>query len=140
MSEKDRVVATLEDYATAYCSKDIDALMNVFDSDDQISVIGTGKEELCAGQQSVKRLFLRNFAEATVIKFEWEWSDVIIFDDQATIAQSLTLHLMTEEGQVLIPIRWSIFLKKRDRWVWVHRHASTASSSQPEGQAYPSQG
>ena len=33
--EKEKILATLEDYAKAYCDKDIEALMNVFADGDQ---------------------------------------------------------------------------------------------------------
>jgi len=137
MSVQDEVIATLDDYARAYCAKDIDALMGVFDPSDNISVIGTGEDELCAGSKAVKQLFLRNFAEATATKFEWGWSDVLICDGQALIALSLVIHLHAEGKNISVPIRWSIALKKTDRWVWIHRHASTAACSQEEGKAYP---
>lgn len=137
MSDRDEVIATLDDYARAYCDKNIDALMKVFDSDNSISVIGTGADELCSGEQSIKQLFLRNFAEATATKFEWGWTDVVISNNHAVIALSLVIHLNTESGQISVPIRWSVALKKTDRWVWLHRHASTASGSQKKGKAYP---
>ena len=31
MNEQEAIMETLEDYSTAYCAKDIDALMSVFD-------------------------------------------------------------------------------------------------------------
>lgn len=39
---KEAIMATLEDYATAYCAKEIDALMSVFTDGEGISVIGNG--------------------------------------------------------------------------------------------------
>ncbi|PKF50473.1 nuclear transport factor 2 family protein [Enterovibrio nigricans] len=137
MIDVNEIVATLDDYAKAYCAKDIDALMRVFHSDNAISVIGTGENELCSGIASVKKLFLRNFAEATATQFEWGWSDVIASNDHAVISQALTIHLETDDGLVLVPVRWSVVLKKTDRWVWLHRHASAAAGSQAEGRAYP---
>ena len=70
MTEEQEIRSTLEDYAKAYCAKDIDSLMHVFEDCDDISVIGTGADELCVGRGSVKVLFLRNFAEATANEFE----------------------------------------------------------------------
>lgn len=137
MSQADEVVATLEDYARAYCAKDIDALMQIFDSSGQISVIGTGEDELCAGKDEVRQLFLRNFAEATAIKFEWLWSDVVICNEQALVAQSLIIHLDTPQGRIEMPVRWSVALRKTNRWLWLHRHASTPSETQSDGRAYP---
>lgn len=138
MSAEMEIKATFEDYATAYCAKDINALLHVFDSSNAISVIGTGNEELCVGQRSVKDLFLKNFSEATATQFEWGWSDMIIFHDHAVVAQSLVIHLNIEGDCIQLPVRWSVFLHKADRWVWVHRHASTAAISQGINKAYPS--
>ncbi|MGF1751837.1 nuclear transport factor 2 family protein [Vibrio cionasavignyae] len=137
MNDYEQIVATLDQYAHAYCAKDIHALMQVFDSTNSVSVIGTGNDELCCGQNEVKDLFLRNFFEASATQFEWGWSDVVISNDHAVVAQCLTLHLSKGELEFSVPIRWSIMLKKTSRWVWVHRHASTASTAQSDGHAYP---
>ena len=40
MTTEDDILATLEEYADAYCAKDIDRLMALFDAGDDISVIG----------------------------------------------------------------------------------------------------
>lgn len=137
MTEEQQIKSTLEDYAKAYCSKDIDSLMHVFDDNDEISVIGTGADELCAGKSSVRELFQRNFAEATANKFEWQWSNIIISNNYAVVAISLVIHLEYQGSNLEIPIRWSVALRKTCRWVWLHRHASSPASNQDEGQAYP---
>lgn len=137
-TQTDAVLATLEEYAHAYCAKDIDALMSVFDDSDEISVIGTGADELCAGQTEVRDLFLRNFSEAQANSFEWHWTHVSIIDDQAVVAITLTIHLELEGNRLQVPIRWTVALRRQaDGWRWIHRHASTAASDQSEGQAYP---
>lgn len=136
--EINAIKSTLEDYAKAYCLKDIDALMTVFDNSDNISVIGTGADELCVGQNEVRNLFLRNFEEATASKFEWGWMDIRISDNHAVISVTLTIYLEHKSNDFKVPIRWTIVLKnKNHKWVWIHRNASTASSNQNDGQAYP---
>lgn len=137
MTKEQEIISTLENYARAYCAKDIDALMHVFDDSDDISVIGTGADELCAGRNSVRELFKRNFAEATVNKFEWLWSNIIISNNYAVAAISLVIHLEYQGSHLELPIRWSVALRKKERWVWLHRHASSAASNQDKGQAYP---
>lgn len=135
---KEAIQSTLEDYANAYCAKDIDSLMRVFDDSDNISVIGTGADELCVGRTAVKELFLRNFGEATANRFEWDWVDTRLSRDHALVSVTLTIHLEYMNEQLKVPVRWTVVLRKEDdRWVWLHRHASTAASSQEEGQAYP---
>ncbi len=132
------ITATLDEYAKAYCAKDIDSIMRVFDDTDNISVIGTGADELCIGRDAVKNLFLRNFSEATANKFEWDWVDTRISRNHAVISVTLKIHLEYMENQLKVPLRWTVVLKKEnDRWVWIHRHASTAASNQEDGQAYP---
>jgi len=134
----DPVLATLEEYAQAYCAKDIDSLMSVFDDSDDISVIGTGADELCSGQAAVRELFLRNFAEAQATRFEWDWIHRTVNDNHAIVAATLVIHLDVSGKVLQVPVRWTVALRRKEgRWVWVHRHASTAASDQEEGQAYP---
>lgn len=137
MTEEQEIRSTLEDYAQAYCAKDINSLMNVFENSDEISVIGTGADELCEGRNEVKDLFFRNFSEAAASEFEWQWSNIIVSNNHAVVAISLIIHLDYMEKKLEVPIRWTVVLKKTDRWVWLHRHASSAASTQDEGRAYP---
>jgi ketosteroid isomerase-like protein len=138
MTARDDVLETLEDYADAYCAKDIKQLMSVFDGGEDISLIGTGADELCSGQSAVQAVFVRNFAEATATRFEWHWKHVTVVDDFAVVAITLTIHLDTPDGKLQVPIRWTVSLiRKSGRWFWLHRHASAAAMSQEEGTAYP---
>jgi len=129
---------TLKAYAKAYCSKDINDMMQIFDDSDNISVIGTGADEYCVGKEEVRKLFIRNFAAATAHKFEWDWIDVRISENHAVVSVTLRIHLEYQNKQITVPIRWTVVLKyKNNRWVWIHRNASVAASNQDEGQAYP---
>jgi ketosteroid isomerase-like protein len=135
---KEAIQATLDDYAKAYCAKDIDALMLVFDDSENISVIGTGADELCVGRGEVKDLFQRNFDEATAKKFEWDWMDIRISGDHAVVSVTFIIHLEYMGEELKIPLRWTVVLKKeKGRWLWIHRHASAAAINQDAGQAYP---
>ena len=136
--EKEAILATLDDYASAYCEKDINALMGVFADGDEISLIGTGSDELCGGREAIKKVFLRNFEEATAQQFEWHWSHIIVSGDYAVVAITLTIHLIYQGEDLKVPVRWTVALKKdQGRWRWLHRHASSAATSQGEGAAYP---
>ena len=136
---REAVLATLDDYANAYCARDIEAMMSVFDDSDEISVIGTGTEELCSGRSEVKELFLRNFRDAHANRFEWGWIRATVTGDFAVVAVTLTIDLAMDGEEVQVPLRWSVALRhSRNRWVWIHRHASTSASDQSSGKAYPS--
>ena len=50
MSNADQIMATLEEYAAAYCAKDLERLMAIFVDGEDISLIGTGADELCSGR------------------------------------------------------------------------------------------
>lgn len=41
MNEQDRVLATLEEYAVAYCAKDLDRLMAIFVDGETVSLVMT---------------------------------------------------------------------------------------------------
>lgn len=132
------IMATLEEYATAYCAKDLDRLISVFDNGDDTSLIGTGSDELCAGREAVAAVFCRNFSAATATRFEWHWNQITHRESCAVVAVSLTIHLETDEGALRVPVRWTVSLNKVDGvWKWLHRHASSAEGSQKDGAAYP---
>ena len=138
MSDKDAVSATLEDYADAYCAKDLDRPMTVFVDSGDVSLIGTGNDELCSTRDEIAAVFSRSFRDATASRFEWIWRDVAIHGQAATVAASLNIHLMMDGSPLTVPIRWTVSLiKTGGLWNWVHRHAAAAAGSQDDGAAYP---
>jgi hypothetical protein len=138
MIDQELVLSTLDEYAEAYCAKDLDRLMAIFVEGEAISLIGTGADELCSGRRAVASVFERNFRDATASWFEWGWKDVAIHRDAATVAIALVIHLSVDDAAVLVPVRWTVSLVRTDDgWKWVHRHASVAASSQDQGSAYP---
>ena len=137
-TDHERVLATLEEYAEAYCAKDLDRLMAIFVKGESVSLIGTGGDELCSGRQAIAAIFSRNFSEATATRFEWGWKDVAIHADAATVAVTLVIHLTVDNEALEVPLRWTVSLVRvGENWKWVHRHASSAASSQDDGAAYP---
>ena len=138
MPQQDEVLATLEEYAAAYCAKDLDRLMAIFVDGDDISLIGTGADELCSGREAVAAVFKRNFRDATATQFEWDWKAVAIHCGAAVVAVSLNIHLVIDGEPLIVPFRWTVSLVEVEgEWKWVHRHASSAANSQDEGSAYP---
>lgn len=138
MTQEKEILATLDEYADAYCTKDLDRLMAIFDTGDDISVIGTGADELCYGQSEIRALFARNFAEATADRFAWDWTKVTIRDDSAVVAITLTIHIDLDGEKLHVPIRWTVVLKQTEgKWLWLHRNASASAGGQEEGEAYP---
>lgn len=139
MSAEIEVLATLDEYAGAYCAKDIDRLIALFDDGDDISVIGTGLDELCSGRSPVRALFERNFAEASATEFTWQWTQVTVRDSTAVVATSLHIDLTIEGEPHRVPLRWTVVLRRdaRGEWRWLHRHASAAAGGQDAGTAYP---
>ncbi len=69
-TDHELVLATLYEYAEAYCAKDLDRLMTIFVEGEKVSLIGTGGDELCAGRHAIAEIFSRNFNEATANHFE----------------------------------------------------------------------
>jgi ketosteroid isomerase-like protein len=138
VSDTDDIMATLEEYASAYCAKDMDRLMAIFVAGDNISLIGTGADELCSGRDAVSSVFERNFRDATATRFEWTWTETNVHGDAATVACTVNIHLDIGEEKLLVPVRWTVSLVRQNgNWKWVHRHASAAAGTQKEGSAYP---
>lgn len=137
-TDHELILATLDEYAEAYCAKDLDRLMAIFVEGEHVSLIGTGGDELCSGRHAIAAVFSRNFNEATANNFEWGWTDVAIHRDAATVAVTLDIHLTLEDEAIKVPLRWTVSLVRvGENWKWVHRHASSAANSQDDGTAYP---
>ena len=138
VADQDLILQTLNEYAEAYCAKDLDRLMAVFVDGEAISLIGTGSDELCSGRRAIASVFQRNFRDATATGFEWGWKSVAVHGNSATVAIALNIHLTMDSKAVTVPVRWTVSLiKVDDGWKWVHRHASVAAGTQEEGAAYP---
>ena len=138
MTDHDAIMETLEEYAEAYCDKDLDRLMALFVDGEGLSLIGTGADELCSGRAQVASIFERNFRDATAKRFVWKWQDIAVHGTSATVAVTLDIHLELDGDDVTVPVRWTVSLVKiDDNWKWVHRHASAAAGSQDKGSAYP---
>lgn len=138
MTVTDELLATLQTSADAYCSTNIDALMELFGDDDHISGTGTGQNELRSNRDQVRELFQRNFAEATATRFEFDWTHPIVNDNAGVIAAPLVIRLDVEGQQMRVPVRWTeAAARTADAWMWLHRHASSPAGSQPDGAAYP---
>lgn len=138
MTDHDAVMATLEEYADAYCAKNVNRLMVLFVQGEGISLIGTGADELCSGRDQIAAVFKRNFREATAKRFVWKWVDIAVHGGSATVAVALDIHLECGGENLTVPVRWTVSLVKTGAdWKWVHRHASSVASSQTEGTAYP---
>ena len=71
MREESEVLATLDAYADAYCAKDVGGLMALFDAGDDVSVIGTGADELCAGQAQRRRRSTRRDTQPPYLAAEY---------------------------------------------------------------------
>lgn len=138
MADQDDIMATLEEYASAYCAKDLHRLMAIFVDSEDISLIGTGSDELCAGREAVAGIFERNFRDATAHRFEWLWKDINIHGDAGVVACTVNIHLEFEGKQLIVPVRWTVALvRQKGAWKWIHRNASAAADDQDEGAAYP---
>lgn len=138
MNDREAVLATLQEYSDAYCSKDTDRLMRLFDDGEDISLIGTGADELCSGQAEIRAIFVRNFAEAKANDFVFGWQHVTVTGDFAVVATTVDIHLVFEGEKIVVPVRWTVGMVKRaNGWRWLHRNASAAAGSQDEGEAYP---
>ena len=132
MNDQDTAFATLEEYADAYCAKDTDRLMALFDEGDDVTLIGTGADELCVGRAAIRDVFRRNFSEATATRFEWHWHHTTVADECAVVAITLTIHLDTEAGSLEVPVRWTVsMIRRRDSWrLPVRSHARTGKNSE----------
>lgn len=130
-SHETAILATLENYANAYNTHDIDAIMALWADDPDVLLIGTGPDEKRIGIAEVRRQFAHNFARAKTLLFEFTNAVVSIYEDKAIVVANADVRTLVDDQIIQFSLRMTIILKySQNRWWWVHRHAATLSHDQ----------
>ncbi len=120
------ILATLEAYANAYNTHDIDAIMALWADDPDVLLIGTGPDEKRIGTAEVRRQFAHNFARAKTLLFAFTNAMVSIHENSAIVVANADARTLVDDQIIQFSLRMTIILKySQNRWWWVHRHAAT---------------
>ena len=131
------VIATIQQYATAYRKKDIRALSALFATG--ISGFGSGPDEVISNHDDFIQHTRRDMSQATLLSIEYP--DLQVFGDGrvAWVTSGNTM-TYTVDGKTRETLRGRVTMVLRNtgrRWVIEQLHFSMPYGEQSTGQSFP---
>lgn len=131
------IIATMEQYATAYRKKDIRTLSAIFSP--EISGFGSGADEIIRNHADFIRQIRRDIGQADILAVEF--SDRQIFGDGrvawATSKSTLTFTTDGSAKQILRGRSTMVLRNTGNHWVIEQLHFSLPFGGQSAGQSFP---
>lgn len=127
------VQSVLDKFCAGYEKKDIDALLNLFDADPDVLVIGTGEDEKRTGQEEIRIQFERDFCQSEQLTVKFENVVISQQDEVCWIAGDTNVYLTAEGRAMHVYLRFTAVLTRRDgKWLFVQTHFSVPFSEPSE--------
>jgi uncharacterized protein (TIGR02246 family) len=136
-SQKQEVIQTMDEYATAYRTKDIRKFSEIFSRD--ITGYGSGPDEIIDDHKGLIRQITRDMSQATVLAIEFT-SRKIFGDGRVAWATSMTDITFTVDGKTKQTMsgRSTMVLRNTGRrWKIEQLHFSMPYGGQAAGQSFP---
>ena len=136
-AQEEEVIATMQQYATAYKNRDIRALSAVFSPD--ISGFGSGPDEIIGDHRDFIRQIRRDMSQATILSVEF--TERKIFGEGrvawATSKSAITFSINGTGKQTLYGRSTMVLRNTGSRWVIAQLHFSLPFGGQAAGQSFP---
>lgn len=136
-AQKEEIIKTMQQYATAYQKKDIKTLSALFSPG--ISGFGSGPDEVISNHNDFIRQIRRDMSQATILSVAF--TDRKIFGDGrvawATSKSTMTFTIDGTTKQTLQGRSTMVLRNTGSRWVIEQLHFSLPYSEQSVGQSFP---
>ncbi len=131
------VKATLQKLTDAFGKRDLKRFLECFASDADVVLYGTGADEKRIGLEQIRIQVERDWVQSETAAMSFAWSSVSAAGAVAWAAVDGTFKFRVEGQDMILPIRVSFVLEKREgKWFIVHSHFSTPASGQEEGHSF----
>jgi ketosteroid isomerase-like protein len=132
------VMMTLQTFADAWASRDIDAVLGLFGPDPDVVVIGSGLEEKRLGRAELREQLLRDWAQSDPVSVEFGWHLVSASGVVAWMTADMVVHAGIAGKRMTFPGRLTAVLeKRRGMWKWMQLHFSLPAVDQAKGESFP---
>jgi ketosteroid isomerase-like protein len=132
------VESTLDKVAEAFEERDLDKMMSLFSSDEDIIVIGTGADEKKVGKSEARSLFKRDWSQSEASSIVYNWKSISVEGKFAWATTEATFYARIGSREIHLPTRMTIIMKKLAKeWQIVHWHASVPAFGQQIGESWP---
>lgn len=136
-AQEAEVIATMNQYATAYQKKDVRTLSEIFSPD--ITGFGSGPDEVISNHNDFIRQIKRDISQADILAVEF--TDRKIFGDGrvawVTSKSSITFTIDGAAKQTLYGRSTMVLRGTGSRWVIEQLHFSMPFGGQSQGQSFP---
>lgn len=136
-AQEAEVIATMNQYATAYQKKDVRTLSEIFSPD--ITGFGSGPDEIISNHNDFIRQIKRDISQADILAVEF--TDRKIFGDGrvawATSKSSITFTIDGAAKQTLYGRSTMVLRSTGSRWIIEQLHFSLPFGGQSQGQSFP---
>jgi ketosteroid isomerase-like protein len=135
---KNEILSILDDYAKYYLNKDLDGLISLFVSDQDLVAIGTGADEWVNGLDQLRNGFIRDLSQADDIRMIFDNLTISKLEEVVWVSGTMTMHAMVDGSEVIMPGRITMVLIKRNNgWLFTHLHYSVPAEKQENGESWP---
>lgn len=121
-----------------YRKRDIDGLMSLIASDDDLFLYGTNIDEIRRGPQEFKQQALRDWTQTEELDFDLDLHTISSAGPVAWVAADGLGHGRVAGQDLQFPLRMTAVFEQRDgQWLLVQSHISVPSAGQEEGSSVP---
>ncbi len=132
------VMATLQTFADACASRDVDAVLGLFGPDPDVVVIGSGLDEKRLGRAELREQLLRDWAQSDAVSVEFGWHMVSASGVVAWVTADMVVHVRIAGKHMTFPGRLTVVLeKRRGLWKWMQSHFSLPAVDHAKGALLP---
>jgi len=132
------VMSVLNKMCEGYSKRDLNGLVALFATDEDLVAIGSGEDEKCIGPARLKVQLERDFAQSESMSVNFEWLSISTAGSVAWVAADCVFDVRVSGEEIRLRGRLTAVLEKRgDRWLIVQEHVSMPSGEQREGQSFP---
>ncbi len=129
----------LRQFAEAYSRKDLDAVMDMVDSDRPLFVLGSGPDEKRFTASQLKKGVLRDFSQVDKLSMTYKWIKTDTQGDVAWFASELKLAVTACNRKTAYPYRFMGVLVKGNRsWRLCMGQMGLVAVDQSAGKSWPS--
>lgn len=118
----------------AYKARNLNAVMECFASDDNVTLIGTGVDEKRVGLEQIRIQVERDWAQTESIEMSFFPKSISAVGSIAWAFADGAFNIRVDGQTMVLPARVSFVLENRGgQWLIVHAHFSTPTAGQEEG-------
>lgn len=127
----------LDEFAAAYASRNVDAVIRCFVREPDMVMVGTGADEIRIGPDQLREQIERDLSQAERLELQLGEIHVSGRDDVAWTFAQPVVTAMVDGEQVRMPLRMTLVLvHDQGQWLVHSGHLSAALAAQQPGQSY----